>query len=480
MDSDTRRFLLPRSGIRELRGQRFCRLRRRHQEEFGRGELTWTSVRPPSPGNVSVTALAALGNALFSGVSSFSPLPALAKTIDGGKTWIPSGPTGPTVSALFPVGSALLAGLQAGGVIRTDDAGATWADSSAGLPDRAYVYAFATSGSSVLVGTDSGVYKSDDAGHSWSPRRTGYARSAVRFLAAAGDILFAQTPETLERSSDGGATWQDAGIGHVYKLTSVGDLVFAAATGDYATAQLAGSTDGGLHWSVSDLPFVPNGLALWQGVLFASTANGVFSTPDGSHWESALGNLPFPYATGLLGRGGALLVELAYGQYYRSTDGGVTWDPSVIPGDPSAGRYLPNQNAQDAAYVAGGDGLFQSIDGGATWQRVGDAAPGYVSSLTVLNGEVFAVCQHVSGSPTGLYHMGAFALQRDGSWAQVSRGLLSFDVSGLAVAGGSLFAGVEEGGVQKFQSGRFVLPVSPALPIVPAPINVRHRAGPNP
>ena len=451
-------------------------------ERTSDGGHTWSPTAFPTAGDGFVTALGSLGDTLFAGIGRFSdssPPSTIARSLDGGKTWS-SVAIGSWVSAFGQAGSTLLAGLQNGSILRTDDGGVTWSDSSAGLPAQNYIYAFYVFDSSVFVATARGVYESDDEGRTWTVRRTGYERSDVSLLAASNSALFAQTSDGLKRSPDGGATWFDTGFAAGHLFTSDENVTYGIVLASSTNSQLARSTDNGATWDLSNPPFVVNGLALWKGLVFAATENGVFSSADGLQWASATGNLPSPQVISLRGAANALLAELSDGELYRSVDGGVSWTKSIIADAPTGSNFLPLQDTRDVIYSGGFDGFFQSLDGGATWQRIGDAPPGVITSLTVFNGEVFASCQHLSDNPAALYHMGVFALQSDGSWAPVNRGLLSLEVSGLAVAGGNLFAGVEGGGVQKFQSGRSTFQVSPALPILPAPINVGHRFGPNP
>jgi hypothetical protein len=72
---------------------------------------------------------------------------------------------------------------------------------------------------------------------------------------------------------------------------------------------------------------------------------------------------------------------------YRSLDAGNTWRPVLVPGDPAlfqsfvtsvAWTYRPNEVVAAVGYRAGGptNGLYVSMDGGATWSSLG-SPPGF-------------------------------------------------------------------------------------------------------
>jgi photosystem II stability/assembly factor-like uncharacterized protein len=133
---------------------------------------------------------------------------------------------------------ALLAGVEIGGVWRSDDDGASWRASQAGL-DSLSVHAILPhplEPETFFAATETGVYRTVDGGASWEWRSfdagAGYTR-ALAILPPAGTdeppLLFAGPAEVdiwgwdsetdgarshLLRSDDDGATWQHLGAAH--------------------------------------------------------------------------------------------------------------------------------------------------------------------------------------------------------------------------------------------------------------------------
>jgi photosystem II stability/assembly factor-like uncharacterized protein len=157
---------------------------------------------------------------------------ALYRSADGGETWtactqIDEPVDERRVRDVSPgADGMLLAAVEQGWLLRSEDAGATWADVRDGL-DRDCHAAVAVPGDPdvVLVSTGAGVYRSDDAGRTFAPSSDGLRhryvtrvvlhpdRPEVAFAAASecGPSASAGRPEGANgacyRSDDGGHTW---------------------------------------------------------------------------------------------------------------------------------------------------------------------------------------------------------------------------------------------------------------------------------
>ena len=147
----------------------------------------------------------------------------LYRSLDGGDSWqrvlvgsrvlsLAIGPgDGRTTGAVF-------AGTETDGVLRSDDAGRTWAGTSPGLLDLT-VLALALSPEIELDrtgfgGTASGLYRTRNGGRSWRLVDTGLGEPAVQSLAVSPSfaddrLLLAGTEaDGLLRSDDAGARWE--------------------------------------------------------------------------------------------------------------------------------------------------------------------------------------------------------------------------------------------------------------------------------
>jgi len=94
----------------------------------------------------------------------------------------------------------------------------------------------------------------------------------------------------------------------------------------------------------------------------------------------------------------------------------------------------------DRAFAATKEGLFRSVDGGATWSAAPGLKPGEVEAVVARDGQVFA------GTFDGVFR------SADGgtTWKPMNEGLANTDVRALAIAGGSparLYAGLAGGSV---------------------------------
>ncbi len=131
-------------------------------------------------------------------------------------------PSSVAVVYLVAAGSSL-DGEPSAAVLRSEDAGATWADASAGLPARtaAKLAVDPRDPAVVYVGTGTafqpgdGVFKSTDGGRTWS--RAGgelSGRTITALLASAKPgRVYAAAGGRVFRSDDGGATWQGWSFG---------------------------------------------------------------------------------------------------------------------------------------------------------------------------------------------------------------------------------------------------------------------------
>jgi uncharacterized protein (TIGR03437 family) len=203
-------------------------------------------------------------------------------------------------------------------------------------------------------------------------------------------ILYVAAGGTLSRSADGGNTWTALpSFPTVSRLNSVTVDPANSSTLYAAISQLGAfkSIDGGATWTAinNGIPTTSNegtdiyghlaiitsvnAYQIWvdprsPGSVFASSDKGLFRSSDGgATWTLSLsiasfrGSLAFdPFTSGTI-----------YAQGNKSSDEGLTWTPFSSPGGP----IVPDPFHQGNLYVAGTynavQGLYQSTDGGASW-----------------------------------------------------------------------------------------------------------------
>ncbi|HJQ25766.1 MAG TPA: hypothetical protein VKA60_17740 [Blastocatellia bacterium] len=282
-------------------------------------------------------------------------------------------------------------GYLGSGVLKSTDAGATWARvSNATLPapgtisklevdptnaNRVYVAQYSRLATDKV--TSSGLYISDDGGASWTKGLAGAARDVVvdpnnrRIVFAGLSRLDADNdpPMRVARSTDTGATWTTCFSGDNYDVKKRQDCrvtvspadsrrlyaYYGGYAGDNLVANLRTSTDGGVTWTAAAAP----------GFDTAQIGYNTYLAADQNNPQTV-------YA-------GARDV-------YRSTDGGATWanltgafsfNGSYYDYTPGASKAHPDQHA--IAFVPGGGGAFyigcdggiyKTTDNGASFQSL--------------------------------------------------------------------------------------------------------------
>ena len=192
----------------------------------GDAGASWTVVAPELRGQ-TVNALALDRSAprtVFAGTYSSG----VWRSADGGATWkrvlfggkdLPDRHAPVNALAVDPVNAKVVyaatdTGFNAG-VWRSADGGATWTQSTTGLPNHFRLNALALdpkSTSTLYVGTNGdGVYKSTDAGRTWAPTGEALRKEIVLSLAVdpgASATIYAGTMGAgVFKSTDGGVSW---------------------------------------------------------------------------------------------------------------------------------------------------------------------------------------------------------------------------------------------------------------------------------
>lgn len=175
---------------------------------------------------------------------------------DGGRTWTPISADLPSLDihgfARDPADPARMwAYLATGGLWQSTDLGAHWTR----VREDNVLFPLAVREGSMtrLLGVDaSGLVASDDGGRTWSPLGTPPAWPMTGLAAASdGRILYAGSPDGLFRSGDAGRTWAaTAYTGSVFALTTSGDGSTVAVVS--RETDFFRSSDGGRSWPGPD------------------------------------------------------------------------------------------------------------------------------------------------------------------------------------------------------------------------------------
>ena len=256
---------------------------------------------------------------------------------------------------------------------------AGWAEMIEGVPSQPNTFYFGASGG--------GIWKTDDAGRTWTSLFDKGGSSAIGAIAVAPsnpDVIYAgggqpttrydiQSGRGVYRSSDGGRSWIDLGLGDTKYIGRISisptdpNTVVVGAVGHFFGASdsrgIYRSTNGGKTWSH---PLAPGG---FTGV------NDVVSDPGNpkvlfaSTWDAR--QWPWQsYFTEISGPGSAV---------WRSDDEGATWHRLSGGGWPegslgrislAAARTGGSVRVYAVINSSKGGGLWRSDDGGTHWTEV--------------------------------------------------------------------------------------------------------------
>jgi photosystem II stability/assembly factor-like uncharacterized protein len=296
----------------------------------------------------------------------------------------------------------------------------------AGVPGRPDTYYFGTPGG--------GIWKTTNAGQVWRPIFDAERVASIGSLAVApsnSNVIYAGTGEQtvgkgLYRSSDAGETWTNIGLQDVPFIQTVivdpknPDVVVAGGnsigfgilwrplplTGFTANRGIFKTTNSGKTWKkvlandatlgVVDMCADPGSPRTLYAVLYQSasgagdsrteaTSEIVRSTDAGSTWSPLVSTGLPEKARGRLGivvasaTGGRRLYAIMEQGFFRSDDGGASWqkstqDPRVLGSAYFSRIFVDTQNP-DVLYVAQ-TSLYRSTDGGRTFEAYVGAPSG--------------------------------------------------------------------------------------------------------
>jgi len=314
------------------------------------GSMQWRSIGPFRAGRVTAVAGAADPNTYYFG----TPGGGVWKTTDGGQVWRPifdkervasigALAVAPSDSNVLYVGTGEQT--RGNGVYRSTDAGVTW--KNVGLQDVPFIQAIIVDPKNPDVAVVGG--NSIGFGILWRPLPA-TAKTANR---------------GIFRTVDGGKSWTkvfsaEDSIGVVDLCSDPGDpsTLYAAlyrpasGSGDSATeatSEIMKSGDGGSTWT----PLASTGLP-----------------------EKARGRVGIALAPGT---GGRRLYAIMEQGFFRSDDGGTTWQQSTkdprVTGNAYFSRVFVDTRNPDVLYVSQ-TSMYRSTDGGKTFEAFAGAPSG--------------------------------------------------------------------------------------------------------
>jgi photosystem II stability/assembly factor-like uncharacterized protein len=312
---------------------------------------------------------------------------------DDGETWAPLTGLPALLGALVAMdpwhpGTFYAAASDEPAILRSTDAGATWQPlPTIPIPnDRGRGFVFDSHAIYVNTWDEFAstyrYYRSSDGGATWT-----LVQPPLSYVFLAGGVepgvLYASGPEGFCRSSDSASTWSCVSTRlpqYAYEIVELpgesSRLVALSYDGLYVS-----SNRGGTWVEVADARgykgYVTSLAADASGSLvMAGTFGGVLQSLDrGDHWTNASAGLRATLIRSLAvdpRDPSTVLAATGFGmssapQLFRSTDDGFSWSPAGGPGASIGDRTLVFDPVDSSILYGGGDAVYRSGDGGATW-----------------------------------------------------------------------------------------------------------------
>ena len=382
------------------------------------GTITqWQQTEGPEGGEV-LSMLVTSNGKVFAGLE----VGGVVRSDDNGENWMPKneGLTSPFISALSVDESKdyLYAGSYAGGVFRSSNEGDSWELKDDGLPGG--VESLITVGSTIYAGTGNfggsgrGVYCSIDDGDSWTECSDGLPGSPpnqiIPALAASGTSVYAAVSTGKQgagvyRLNETTNTWVNTGIG-------LGRLGIRSLT--------VFGTD-----------------------LYAGTTGGVYLLDNGN-WISKTNNLPSNFNQGIevFGSDTHLYAGVPANGIYRSADGGNSWEEKnegYFPISHTGAFAASNTSIYAGTGASTTAGVFRSDDGGDSWERKSNGITSTTVRDLLLQGDTL-----YAGTRGGFFERD-LSTGGQSEWVDKSEGLKNPSINAVAALGNDLYVGIQQG-----------------------------------
>jgi len=382
------------------------------------GGFTWTPV--PNPSDSTLVDIERVAGPVLSAIGATGQA---LRSHDGGETWVRLPAPGPNdlreqfwldTQHGYLVGSYLAR--------RTSNGGQSWEPLSGVDEMQPMSEIFFTDGSHGVILGDSHVWRTSDAGATWSGEMVhplSYMGDAIVLGPAHYLVCTNLEGAMLWETTDGGTEWELrllAGWGAFLDFDQLADgtLILSSDDGD-----LFRSTDNGRTWTNStDAAFDPPTSIIGAigigpggfgaaGTINASPSRWFRTQDGGSTWEPQPEGPTIPSCTQILYWDADHAIAAGdYGRMWRTTDGGEVWSAVDLPNPPQNGAaYRLSTPAPGIAFaaVAGQtqSTVYRTTDHGATWVRRDSGLPGLGGLMTVsfVDAQTGFVGGYISGPP---------------------------------------------------------------------------------
>ena len=341
--------------------------------------LSWDSVAQV-PLQFSVYSLAATaGGSLLVA----EPFGGLQRSTNGGTSWF-SVETLWDFPRFFTDHSHNVFAATNVGLYQAMSGGQFWASlNGSGMVSTNLTMGLRTVSGAFVVAGPAGIQVSSDDGQTWGESTDGLVATFVKGVAFDDlDDFYAASNRGVHKSTDAGDSWQLTGSGDVDATTvywSQGGFLLTTLNG-----QIHRSTDRGDTWTATGPGRADHFVEASDGTIIsgAVTSGILRSTDQGLSWTPANTGLPSSNVRDIdIDRNENLFAMVSYGEVYRSTNGGDSWEHRGGTGTQAA---LLDEMCVDSGIVllaTWPDGMIRSTDAGLTFQPVSEFDGEYVSLI---------------------------------------------------------------------------------------------------
>jgi len=318
---------------------------------------------------------------------------------DGGETWDAPVAMPGSVLALTGDSDVVLAGLHDAGIFKSEDGGATWISSSEGLSARGFAQLSVQGDQLFVMGPQEGLWHSLAENVEWQsvPNLESYLPFAAISVVSQSTLFVASQEDGILRTTDAGSAWQvTSPVPGVQALVVLADN--AGGWAGTADGKLLATDDGGASWheiespcegqeilSIVASPAFADDHTLFMGTSIAGTGNRQprvalwRSTNAGQSWRQITTQMtparwvdiamPVGVQEDVAGQAIVATGPFCLRPLRRAKD---VWISTRV--DPSGANNLSvaalgEIDAGGQLYSATGNGVYNSQDGGRTWQQ---------------------------------------------------------------------------------------------------------------
>ena len=350
------------------------------------GGVTWEPQTTDTPVDLHAVTFTADGTILAMG-GDFANSGIILTSTDGGVSWSPQTFDRSIEGAAFGSANGGTAVGYAGAMLQTSNGGQSWSPQQESVsPNALFGLAFADARTGTAVGDVGTILRTKDGGQTWRTQTSGTdlplfgvtAVDAEVLMAVGGDLTTGD--RVILRTTDGGTTWTDVtppdlGVPAIAVACPTASVCTVAA----ACGQIVRTEDGGTTW-VSQRAFDCQTQANLEGVYFFDTLKGITvgrdtilqTTDGGTTWvpqASPLGPVEALHGVTFVDANSGYIAAGStadLGTILHTSDGGATW--TIQRGDiPTNVTSVAFANLNDGIAVTLGGDIYQTHDGGTTW-----------------------------------------------------------------------------------------------------------------